>query len=288
MGELKILERIPDEKRLRDLVLGGPDTADIAQQLIDKWKLPYVIINNELRSAFTQGELFLQQFITVDPQTIQMKEDAVKMAKSPYEVLISGETGTGKELIAKSMIGDRKGSIKSVNCAGFPRELIESELFGYVKGAFTGADSQGRDGLMMAATGGVMFMDEIGELPIDVQAKLLRAIQDKTIRKVGGKVEESIDCKFVCATNRNLKKMVEDGQFRKDLYARISTLELSIKSLAERKCDVVPIIESLPGGKVFLEKFKDELALFDLSLNVRSLQQHIIRYSVLGRVTVER
>lgn len=278
----------PTEEKLRNLLMN--DCVDLALDLINRHKMPYIIVEGQLRSAFTQGELYLQQFITTDKDTLEMKDDALKMSKSPYEVLISGETGTGKELIAKAMIGDRKGSIKSVNCAGFPRELIESELFGYKAGSFSGSSTRDQDGLMMGATDGVMFMDEVGELPIDVQAKFLRALQDKTIRKVGGKQEEKINCKFVCATNRDLRKMVEDGLFRKDLYARISTLELHIQPLKKRECDVVPITQSLVGGKIFLERYEKELreGLFDLSLNVRSLQQHVIRYNVLGRVKIER
>lgn len=278
----------PTEEKLRNLLMN--DCVDLALDLINRHKMPYIVVEGQLRSAFTQGELYLQQFITTDKDTLEMKDDALKMSKSPYEVLISGETGTGKELIAKAMIGDRKGSIKSVNCAGFPRELIESELFGYKAGSFSGSSTRDQDGLMMGATDGIMFMDEVGELPMDVQAKFLRALQDKTIRKVGGKQEEKINCKFVCATNRDLRKMVEDGLFRKDLYARISTLELHIQPLKKRECDVVPITQSLIGGKVFLERYEKELreGLFDLSLNVRSLQQHVIRYNVLGRVKIER
>lgn len=287
MSEPKILEKIPSEQKLQQLVAGGPDTMDIAIQLIEKFKLPFIIENGGLRSVYSQGELFLQQFITIDPSTIAMKEDANKMAKSPYAVLICGETGTGKELIAKSMIADRKGPIKSVNCAGFPRELIESELFGHVRGAFSGAN-ENRDGLMALATGGVMFMDEIGELPMDVQSKLLRVLQDHKVRKVGSKVEEDINCKFVFATNRDLRKMIDAGTFRKDLYARISALELFIPSLNERKCDIVPILESMNGGKAFLEKYGNDLELLDISLNVRSLQQWVIRYNVLGRLKIER
>lgn len=285
------MEKIPSEEKLRQLIASGPETTDVAQQLIDKHKLPWLIEKNaegklELRSQYTQGELYLNQFITIDPETIQMKLDSIKMAASPYEVLITGDSGTGKEIIAKSMIGARKGPIKSVNCAGFPRELIESELFGYIQGSFTGAGKT-RDGLLTSATGGVMFLDEVGELPMDVQSKLLRALQDRTIRKVGSNMEEKIDCKFVCATNRDLNEMVKNKTFRLDLYARISTLELCVKSLENRKCDIIPITESLPGGDAFLKEFRDELekGVLDLSLNVRSLQKYVRRYEVLGRLT---
>lgn len=288
---LKILESIPYLSTLEKL-LQQDNAQDVAQLLIDKHKLPYILVPRkdnpskfEVKPDLTTGEKYLEQFITVDPETIDMKKDAVKMSKSPYEVLIVGDTGTGKEKIARSQIYDRTGSIRIANCAGFPRDLIESELFGYTEGSFTGGRKGGADGLMTSASGGLMFMDEIGELPMDVQAKILRAIQERVVRKIGAKVEEQIDCKFVFATNRNLKKMVEAGQFRKDLYARISTLEIDIKPLSARMCDVVPIAESIVGGKEFLEKYKDDLlsGKLDLSLNVRSIQQHIIRYNVLGK-----
>jgi len=288
----------PSEERLRLMVKNNIDK-DIIQGLIDKHKLPYIIIEDtshpdeapggyNIRSAFTAGELWLRKFITVDDETKEMLSDVAKMANSPHEVLIIGETGTGKELIAKAMIGNREGSIKSINCAGLPRELMEAELFGYKSGSFTGASNRDRDGLMTMANDGLLFMDEIGELPLDMQAKLLRAIQDKTIRKVGATNEERINCKFVFATNRDISDMVEKGTFRKDLYARISTLEIHIKPLRERKCDIIPILKSLEGGEAFIQKFHKELedGLIDISLNVRSLQQHTIRYQVLGRLKV--
>lgn len=313
---------LPDENKLRQLLRAGDDCIAIVQGMIDKHSLPYIIIQNEvdygtcheqklvggacpicgksitdigfkktvfdLRSTYTQGELWLQKFITVDTDTIRMKEDAVKMARTPYEVLIYGETGTGKELIAKSQIDNRSGEIKSVNCAGFPAELFEAELFGYVAGAFTDA-KRTTDGLIISATNGVMFFDEIALLPMHLQAKLLRVMQERVVRKVGGKTEEKVDCKFVFATNRDLKELVDDGKFMKDFYARISTLELRIEGLKKRKCDVIPITESLSGGREFLNKYRDELesGMLDLSLNVRSLQRYVIRYSVLGRLANE-
>lgn len=290
---------VPSRDKLCLLLKNGPELIPIVQKLIDDNKLPYRIIisdgnlmyneqstisgNGYLFDTLSPGELHLNKFITEESATIRMKEQARKMSKTPYEVLIFGDTGTGKEIIAKSMIADRKGSIKAVNCAGFPETLIEAELFGYVKGAFTGADNTGRDGLMTNASDGVMFMDEIGELPLVMQAKLLRAIQEKRIRKVGGNKDEDISCKFVFATNRDLKQMVDKGEFRRDLYARISTLELTIKPLSpERKCDIVPITRSLLNGDKFLERYGDTIEGMDLSLNVRSLQKYVIRYSVLG------
>ena len=287
---------LPTREKLVLMLKNGDSFIDTVENLIKKWNLPYIVDkvnldtdgNCTLANQFTRGELDLNRFITVEGEMLQLKKNALKVADTAYEVLITGETGTGKETIAKSMIGTREGEVKAVNCAGFPETLIESELFGYVRGAFTGAEST-RDGLITAAHDGVMFLDEIGELPLTVQAKLLRVLQEKTLRKVGGQKEEGVNCKFVFATHRDLKQMVQEGKFRKDLYARISTIELDIKPLrGQRMCDVVPITESLQGGKEFLSKYQSNLTngSLDLSLNVRSLQQYVIRYSVFGYVVV--
>ena len=215
-----------------------------------------------------------------------MKERAKKAAVTPYEVLISGATGTGKEIIAKSMIAARTGAFRAINCAGIPEQLIESILFGHVKGSFTGAYVD-KAGFIAEATDGVMFLDEIGELPILMQAKLLRTLQEKTVCKVGSIKDESINCKFVFATNRNLETMVKGGSFREDLYARIYPLELTINPLKSRLCDVVPICQSLPGGDKFLEKYGYELekGLLDLRYNVRSIQTYVIRHNVWGTIS---
>lgn len=282
----KLTAEPPAEDHLRMLIANG--LSEVAQQLIDSFHLKLRIEGTELKDALEPTELWLKKFITDDVTTKAMKEDVIKLAKCNDEVLITGETGTGKELIARSMIGGRIGKFVAVNCAGLPENLIESELFGYVKGAFTGADGT-RMGLMAAAKDGVLFLDEIGELPLSVQAKLLRALQDKVIRRVGSTMEEEINCKFVCATHRNIKKMVEQDKFRQDLYARISTFELHIYPLRNRECDIVPLLLSMPGGKEFLVAFEQQGGLvhkLDLSLNVRSLQQYVRRFSVLGRIVL--
>jgi len=278
---------VPSEERLQLLIANG--AADVAQQLIDTHCLKYVIENGVLKDSVVGTDLWLKKFITVYQPLVEMKDDIKKLAKCLHEVLIVGETGTGKELIARSMIGDRTGNFIAVNCAGLPENLVESELFGHVKGAFTGAESQ-KQGMMAAAKEGVIFLDEIGELPLGIQAKLLRALQDKKIRKVGSNIEEDISCKFVCATHRNIKKMVKDGHFRQDLYARISTFELDIPPLRDRECDIIPIIESLVGGKNFLKACGEQtipIHKLDVSLNVRSLLQAVARYNILGRIVYQ-
>lgn len=283
-------QNIPDENKLRVLLANG--MSDVVEGLILSHKLPYIIVmegeKQVLKDALKGTELYLKKFITCDPETVSMKNDVPKLAKSSHEVLIHGETGTGKEIIARAMIGERDGSTVFINCGGLPDTLIESELFGYVQGAFTGATGN-RQGLLASAKNGVAFLDEIGELPLASQAKLLRAIQEKKIRRVGGTNEEDINCKIVAATNRDLKVMVKEGTFRQDLYARISTLELNIKPIRTRVCDIEPIILALVGGKEFLMALKGaghHISMLNTEHNVRSLQQSVTRYQVLGRIVL--
>lgn len=287
----------PSEQKLKILLANGEDLLPQAQRYIDDFKLPYTIedtgnsdptLRFMLRDTLSRGDLYLKNFITVDDDTIKMKDYSRKMAKSNWEVLVTGETGTGKEILASSMIADRKGSIKSLNCAGMTETLVESKLFGHVKGAFTGAEIT-RKGIFQEAEDGVAFLDEISQLPLHLQGYLLRALQEKKVCKLGSNIDEDINCKFVCATNRDLKDMVVKGLFMKDLYARISTLELDVIPLRERMCDVIPIAESIKDSKKFLEQHGVDLntGTLDLSLNVRSIQQHIIRFNVLGKVMLK-
>lgn len=282
--------KVPDESRLRLILSQGQAFIPVVQQQLDLHKLPYTIEivdgKPELKDALKGSELHLKKFITVDPDTIKIKNDVHKLAKCVHPILISGETGTGKEIIAKSMIGDRKGYTVFINCAGFPETMIEAELFGHVKGSFTGATGD-KQGLLAKAKDGLLFLDEIGELPILMQAKLLRAIQEKRVRRVGAFEEEEINCKIVCATNRNLSKMIDSGEFRQDLYARISTFEIHLKPLRERQCDIIPIIKSMKYGEQFLDalhKSGNNFKNLDTRFNVRSLEQYVNRFEVLGRV----
>jgi|ERR1044071_554063 transcriptional regulator with PAS, ATPase and Fis domain len=261
---------------------------------IKKYKLPYKLIDGKLVEVGDSTDAWLSRFVTVNEELLQMKQDVRKLypidedADQLFSVLINGPTGTGKELIALALHGDRVGEFVAINCAGLPSELVESELFGHVRGSFTSASSD-KIGLMKAANKGTLFLDEIGELPMPAQAKLLRAIQKKQIRKVGGNQDENISCRIICATHRNLQEMCNSGNFRIDLYSRISTYELKISGLSERHEDIKPIIESIEGGKEFLEAIsKTGLLLtgLDLTLNVRSLQQYIKRYKILGKLPV--
>jgi DNA-binding NtrC family response regulator len=163
-----------------------------------------------------------------------------KVAQSSHPVLILGESGVGKELVARSIHSNGPHADRPfvpIDCGSLVPTLMESELFGYVKGAFTGAN-RGKDGLLASAQGGTVFLDEIGELPLDLQAKLLRALQEKEVRPVGATHRIAINVRILAATNRNLAAMVEQGRFRKDLYYRLSVVNLRIPPLRERKQDI--------------------------------------------------
>ncbi len=167
-----------------------------------------------------------------------------RVAPTEATVLIYGESGTGKELVAKAIhaYSSRKNNqFLPLNCAALPEALLESELFGHVKGAFTGASSD-KEGLFEVVTGGTILLDEIGAMPLNIQAKLLRVLQDKAIRRVGGNTSIAVNVRVLAATNSRLENLIEKGEFREDLYYRLSVIPLEIKPLRERTEDILPIV----------------------------------------------
>ena len=179
-------------------------------------------------------------------QTDELIKLIQMVSKTNSTALILGETGTGKDVIARAIHNSsmRNGPLITVNCAAIPSELLESELFGHEKGSFTGADKL-RKGKFEQSSGGSMFLDEIGDMPLSLQAKLLRAIENKTIQRVGGSSDIKIDLRLICATHRNLEKKVENGEFRADLFFRINVLPIQVPSLAERREDIPDLVLNL-------------------------------------------
>jgi len=172
-----------------------------------------------------------------------------RISNTNSSVLIEGESGTGKELVAKAIHYTSQRKEKpfiSINCGGIPETLLESELFGYVKGAFTGAYTSKR-GLFDVAEGGTLFLDEIGEMPMAMQVKLLRAVQERKIRPVGGTDEHSIDVRLITATNKEIMKLIKDGAFREDLYYRINVIKIKVPPLRERKDDIPLLVNHFLG-----------------------------------------
>ena len=180
------------------------------------------------------------------PETKSMKNLIAMVSQTDSTALILGETGTGKDIVAQAIhkCSNKKGPFITVNCAAIPSELLESELFGHEKGSFTGADKQ-RKGRFEQSSGGSLFLDEIGDMPLPLQAKLLRAIESKTIQRVGGAQDIKIDLRLICATHRDLEKKVESGEFRADLFFRINVLPINVPSLAERRTDIPSLQKTL-------------------------------------------
>lgn len=176
-----------------------------------------------------------------------VREMIEKLARSQAPIYISGESGSGKELAARlihSRSARNAGPFVPVNCGAIPENLMESEFFGHRKGSFTGADSD-RDGFFQAAGTGTLFLDEVADLPLAMQVKLLRAIQEKRVRKVGCATEDPVDVRIICATHKNLRDCVDKGLFRQDLYYRLNVIELRMPPLRERLEDIPPLVESI-------------------------------------------
>ncbi|WP_018228426.1 sigma-54-dependent transcriptional regulator [Methyloversatilis universalis] len=221
------------------------------------------------------------------PALAQVRELIAKLARSGAPVHIHGESGSGKERAARLIheAGARRdGPFVAVNCGAIPENLVESEFFGYAKGAFTGADAD-REGFFQAARGGTLFLDEVGDLPLAMQVKLLRAIQEKSVRRVGARSEEATDVRLISATHRNLKQMVDEGRFRQDLYYRLNVLELRMPSLRECRESIPELARTLltriaAGGDrppALSREAVDALCAYPFPGNVRELENVLER-----------
>ena len=202
-----------------------------------------------------------------------------QVSKTKTNVLITGESGTGKELIARAihLESDRRGQpFVAINCGGIPETLMESELFGHKKGSFTGA-IQDKPGLFQEAHRGTIFLDEIGELSLPIQVKLLRAVQEKTVRPVGGTEDVSVDIRIVSATNKSLEKEVIAGKFREDLFYRLNVIEIKVPALRDRKADLKPLAQH------FLEKYAREMGKEISKLSSYALDM-MLKYDFPGNV----
>lgn len=247
-----------------------------------------------IEEVLEEQELPLQ-VIGDSPAMQELLSTVRRVSLTPWTVLIRGETGTGKELIARliHLLSPRsQAPFIEVNCAAVPENLFESELFGHEKGSFTGATGQ-RKGRFELAQGGSLFLDEVGELPLNLQAKLLRALQEKKISRVGSEKDIEVDVRVMTATNRDLKQQVGEGRFREDLYYRLNVLEIEIPPLRNRKEDIPQLVE------FFLERYQLRPVRFDPEAmavlvkypfpgNVRELEHIIQRTVTMARGAVIR
>lgn len=230
-------------------------------------------------NKINQSRYDFEDIISLDDNSLKIKELAKRAANSDSNILITGETGTGKELYAHSIHNnsDRSNnSFVAINSASFDKNLLESELFGYEEGAFTGAKKSGKFGLFEIAHGGTLFLDEIGEMDLNLQSRLLRVLQEGRIRRIGGLEEIPVDVRIIAATNKDLLKMCEDGEFRKDLYYRLSVFPINVLPLRDRKYDIEGLINLFL--KEFEDKFKRSMKIDKTAMNI------LINYDWPGNV----
>ena len=280
---------------------GATDYIRKSPGLIDEIKIA-------IRKALEKGTLSRQNFafkrdaanrnsldniIGASPAMEKLKQTIRTVASTQSTVLVYGESGTGKELVARAVHSCSPRVAEpfvSINCGAFPETLLESELFGYVKGAFTGAN-QNKRGLFEVADGGTIFLDEIGEMTLTMQVKLLRVLQERTVRPVGGTDEIAIDVRVIAATNRDLEKQVADNTFREDLYYRLSVIPVTVPPLRDRREDVALLVNHFlhkyaPAAGKNISRIDarslDSLAAYDWPGNVRQLENTIERAVALG------
>lgn len=270
-----------------------PVDPELLALIVDRAYQVYELEIENRRLAQAQHKAPLEGVIATSPQMLKVCRTVEKVAPSDITTLILGASGTGKELVARALheLSPRAGKkLVAINCAAIPDTLLESELFGYEKGAFTGAAKQTK-GKIEYADGGTLFLDEIGDLPFDLQAKLLRFIQERVVERIGGRQEIPVDVRIICATHQNLKQLITEGRFREDLYYRVSEITINIPSLKEREGDAVVL------AKTFLDRFSEEqgrpirgfdkeaiqaIESYDWPGNVREIESRIKRAVIMS------
>ncbi|MCF2660566.1 sigma-54 interaction domain-containing protein [Pseudoflavonifractor phocaeensis] len=264
-------------------------------QDVDEFQHLYKMLMEENKILYTQAPSVRKEKVGIvakSPDMVQLISVADNIAPLDSTVLLYGESGTGKEVFAHYIHEHSKRKDKplvTVNCAAFPENLIEAELFGYEKGSFTGANREGKIGLAEAADGGTLFLDEINSLPLEVQGKVLRMIEEKSIQRVGAVRSKKVDFRLIAATNRDLKEMVKQGTFRADLYYRLHVIPLIIPPVRSRKEDIVPLClnfleyfcKKYNLKKTFSQHVLDEVTQYQWPGNVREIRNFVERMVVM-------
>ena len=255
-------------------------------------------LNKTMKLMGLNAEYTFDSIIGTSPAITEKIQQAKDYANNPYNLLIVGESGVGKELFAQSVhnYSDRRNeAFVALNCASFPENLIESELFGYVGGAFTGASKNGQIGKFDLADGGTLFLDEIGELPYHFQSKLLRVLETSKITRIGSTSETPVNVRVIAATNRDLVKMISEGLFREDLYYRLQVLNIEIPPLRQRREDLLVLTDAFfaqaaeatgSEPKILAPDAKDCIMKYDWPGNVRELRNVIHRVSILSKTEI--
>jgi len=283
VGAFDYISKPPDLNRLLNAI----------RNALDKKKL--VVENTRLKKKVDKN----YEMIGEGQAIINIKNIIDKVAPTDARVLITGENGTGKELVAHWLHqkSDRsKSNMVEVNCAAIPSELIESELFGHIKGSFTGAHKD-RAGKFEAANGGTIFLDEVGDMSLSAQAKVLRALQENKINRVGSDKDIKVDVRVFAATNKNLKREISKGKFREDLYHRLAVILINVPSLKERKEDIPLLVDhfsemiSAQNGtakRIFNKDAIDLLSTYDWTGNIRELRNVVERLLILGEDVISK
>ena len=318
MDGLEVLEHIKEMSDVPVIMISGNSTIDDAVSSIKKGAFDFIMkppdMNRLLitvRNALDKQNLSTEnkalkkavskqnEMIGESGPMMEVREMIEKVAPTGARVLITGENGTGKELVAKQLheLSPRRyGPFIEVNCAAIPSELIESQLFGHEKGSFTSAIKQ-RKGDFELANGGTLFLDEIGDMSLAAQAKVLRALQENKIVRVGGEKEIPVDVRIIAATNKDLKKMIEENTFREDLYHRLSVIVIHVPPLRERKDDIPQLVENFVGsisqamGKAiphFTDEAMEELKQYQWTGNIRELHNIVERLVILCGSTITK
>ena len=258
------------------------------------------IIENKGLKSQIESQTRLENIVAESDKMRKICQIVERVAPTNTTILVHGESGTGKELIAKALHNNSPRKNKSfipVNCAALPENLLESEMFGHVKGAFTGATFQ-KEGLFEAADGGTLFLDEISSMPISLQSKLLRVLQDKSIRKVGGNSTIEVDVRVIVASNENLEEMIKKGTFREDLYYRLGVITIDLPPLRDRKDDILPIAQHIlrkyhqTEGPLptIAHEAQSIMAHYNWPGNVRELEnvlQHALAFAQDNEITID-
>ncbi|MCR9105110.1 MAG: PEP-CTERM-box response regulator transcription factor [Gammaproteobacteria bacterium] len=270
-----------------------PADPELLAMLVKRAQHVYELERENKRLQQADENMPLRGIITASPQMLKICRTIEKIAPSDITTLLLGASGTGKERCAQALheLSTRaKGPLVAINCAAIPENLLESELFGYEKGAFTGAAKQ-TPGKIEYADGGTLFLDEIGDLPMELQAKLLRFLQERVVERIGGRKEIPVDVRILCATHQDLRKLIEQGRFREDLYYRISEIVIEIPPLHEREGDVLVLAKSFlnklakeynSSAKGFSAEAIAALEAYTWPGNVRELESKIKRSVIMA------
>jgi transcriptional regulator with PAS, ATPase and Fis domain len=284
-GQNMVVQRIPIKKDGKVIAVFGQvmfkkvqDVRSLARKLslLESKVAHYEQELMSLRST----KYTLDSIVGESRSTLVLKREALKAAGTSLPVLISGESGTGKELFAQAIHHASPRRLRPfirINCAAIPRDLLESELFGYEKGAFTGARSSGKPGKFELARNGTVFLDEVGDLPLEMQPKLLRVLEDKEFERVGGTSVIRSDFRLIAATNQDIERMVAEGRFRKDLFYRLDVIPIRIPPLRERHEDVLPL------ARHFLRIMAADAALGEISMDEEA-EEGLLNYPWPGNV----